>query len=549
MNFHDGFVERVFPINTTRRQVYDTGLQSGRNWVNKALKTKNMKSKEIGIEINLSKNPVKSRFSELAAKYIRGKGIQIGPMNKSFDIPSNASITHIDASCILGINKESSVEVGGHDYSESTPVKAYPFDKKQGFKEFKDKQLDFCIVADIIDQETNAEKILHDCLNILKPGGILYLIVSEGIYITNEIMDLQRNVKTENLDDHKPKYESQKSVVKNILDQFRSKEPDLLKVIDCIDDEIEEKKLHAFVIEKNHYVKKIFECLMAKKTNQSNDIGLDIIIPVYNAYEDLIRCLLSVLFHQEGSRIILINDNSTDLKIKDLFLKLKPFKSKNLVLLENFENQGFMKTVNRGIKFSKKDVILLNSNTIVTKNWIHKLKECANIDDKIGTVTPFTNNSAICSIPNFCEVNEVPTGFSIESFADFIEQISFKIYPEIPKAVDFCMYIKREILDKIDYFDQETFGKDYGEENDFSMRAIYAGYKNVLCDDTFIFHRGEASFSASKSEDTNKNLDTISRMYPEYFPTINQFINSNLLKKLNENIHLRIQTWDVSKKK
>ncbi len=571
-SFHGGFVERVFPTNTKRRKLYDTGLQSGRSLVNKGLeslrmdiskdnkqkeevtetkdeeKIRNMKFNEKGINITISKNLGKNKFSELAAKYIRGKGIQIGPRGRSFDIPSNASITHIDSFCIIYTN-ESSVGKGGHDHSESMPVQLHPFDKKQGFDDSKDEQFDFCIVTDIIEQATNSEKLITDCLNILKPGGILYLIFSEGIYKTNEIMGSQNNIKTENLDNHKANYQSRKYVVENILDQLRLKEPDLLKVIDYVDNEIDGKKLYALVIEKNHYVKKIFERLMAKKTNQSDDIGLDVIIPVYNAYEDLIRCLQSVLIHQEGSRIILINDKSTDPKIKDLFLKLKPFEFKNLVLLENSENQGFVKTVNRGMKFSKKDVILLNSDTVVTENWIRKLRECANTDYKIGTVTPFTNNGTICSIPDFCEVNEVPIGFSIESFADFIEKISFKTYPAIPTAVGFCMYIKREVLDKIGYFDQETFGKGYGEENDFCMRAIYAGYKNVLCDNTFIFHRGEASFSASKSLLIKKNLDTLSRMYPEYFPTVSQFINSNRLKKLNKNIHLRIKTWDVSKKR
>ena len=47
---------------------------------------------------------------------------------------------------------------------------------------------------------------------------------------------------------------------------------------------------------------------------------VDVIIPVFNAFEDLERCLASVERHRDGAsfRLILVNDASTDERIAPL---------------------------------------------------------------------------------------------------------------------------------------------------------------------------------------------------------------------------------------
>jgi len=281
----------------------------------------------------------------------------------------------------------------------------------------------------------------------------------------------------------------------------------------------------------------------------ASEIVLDVIIPIYNAYDELLKCLKSVLLYQDDYRLILINDNSSDRRIHELFEWLRPFLSKRMVLFENHENLGFVKTVNIGMRLSENDVILLNSDTIVTKNWTKKMRMCAYSNDNIATATPFTNNGTICSIPNFCEYNDLPEGFTIESYAQLIENVSMKKYPEIPTAIGFCMLIKRSIINAIGNFDEESFGLGYGEENDFCMRAAKKGYKHVLCDDTFIFHSGGTSFSGVKQKLIEDHSKILNNKYPEYLPLIHQFCTTNPLLPLHKNIKLRMQTCDVSGKK
>lgn len=243
-------------------------------------------------------------------------------------------------------------------------------------------------------------------------------------------------------------------------------------------------------------------------------MGIDIIIPIYNAYDDLTQCVHSIYKYTNliNNRLILINDNSTDKKIKPFLDKQK---SDNVIVIHNETNKGFSNNINIGMLQSKdRDVILLNSDTIVTKNWVDKIVACAYSDVSIGTVTPLSNNATLCSVPNFCEENSLPEGITVDKMADIVEECSLKKYPRITVANGFCMFIKREVINTIGMFDAETFGRGYGEENDFCNRAEQMGYIHVMCDDTYIYHSGTKSFSSNEKKHYIKAHERI--LYERY---------------------------------
>jgi GT2 family glycosyltransferase/glycosyltransferase involved in cell wall biosynthesis len=276
---------------------------------------------------------------------------------------------------------------------------------------------------------------------------------------------------------------------------------------------------------------------------------IDVIVPVYNAYEDMCRCLRSLLRYQDIYRIVIVNDCSTDNRIPSLLEKIQNVNISTIKIINNRENQGFVKSVNTGMKFSKNDVILLNSDTIVTVNWARKLRTCAYSKKNIATVTPFTNNGTICSIPEFCKNNQIPLGFSIDSFGKFVKDLSFEQYPEIPTAVGFCMYIKREVLETIGFFDDISYGKGYCEENDFCMKATKSGYTHRLCDNTFIYHVGERSFSQTRNERIEKNMKILSGRYPEYVPLVTHFCEVNPLSDQQRYFTSKLGIWEHNKEK
>lgn len=139
-------------------------------------------------------------------------------------------------------------------------------------------------------------------------------------------------------------------------------------------------------------------------------MAVDIIVPIYNAFEDLQICLDSIYKNTDlqGNRLILINDNSPDERIKP-YLDKQSETHGNVIVIHNGSNKGFSANINLGMAQSQdNDVILLNSDTVVTRNWVEKMTACAYSDPAVGTVTPVSNNATLCSVPLFCEENKLP---------------------------------------------------------------------------------------------------------------------------------------------
>lgn len=227
---------------------------------------------------------------------------------------------------------------------------------------------------------------------------------------------------------------------------------------------------------------------------------VDIIIPIYNAFDDLQICIESLMKNTDlqTHRLILINDCSPDERVRPY---LDSLKAGHVLVFHNEKNLGFSGNINLGMRqSSENDVLLLNSDTVVTKNWIEKMLKCAYSDRTIGTVTPLSNNATLCSVPVFCQENRLPEYLSIDRAAEIVERVSFCDYPRITVAHGFCMFVKREVIDKIGGFDAETFQRGYGEENDFCNRAEQAGYIHVMCDNVYIYHSGTKSFISKEKE-------------------------------------------------
>jgi len=251
---------------------------------------------------------------------------------------------------------------------------------------------------------------------------------------------------------------------------------------------------------------------------------IDVIVPIYDAYEELTACLASVQKHSSDYRLILIDDCSTDERIGALFRRLSAKRSSNVVLLRNERNLGFVGTANRGMALGRNDVVLLNSDCVVTGGWLDKMRRCAGSDSRIGTITPFSNNAEICSFPSFCRNNPPPEDPELINRA--MELAAVPLYPDIPTAVGFCMFVRRELIREIGVFDP-IFGKGYGEENDFSMRASKAGYRNVLCDDTFVVHLGSRSFGSHRQTMVEQNLVKVLSKHSDYMKIVREFIEKD----------------------
>lgn len=245
--------------------------------------------------------------------------------------------------------------------------------------------------------------------------------------------------------------------------------------------------------------------------------SVNVVVPVYRGVAETRRCLDSLLGSDLPSdcRITLIDDCGPEPEMADLLRCYADVQ--RVTLLHNPENQGFVVSVNRGmVHWPDHDPVLLNSDTEVPPGWLQRLQHCAYSVANVGTVTPFSNNATICSYPRFCMDNQMPEGTSLSGLDKLFQTANRGISIDIPTAVGFCMLIRRECLNEIGLFDVKNFGRGYGEENDFCMRAIKKGWRHVLCGDTFVFHAGAVSFANEHSIRTKAAQAVLENLHPRY---------------------------------
>ncbi len=261
-------------------------------------------------------------------------------------------------------------------------------------------------------------------------------------------------------------------------------------------------------------------------------------MPVFNAFPEAVACLESVVRCTEAPcRLLVVDDAST---AGELAAALPPAVRQwpGLVVLRNDRNLGFVRSCNRGMREAgEDDVVLLNSDTLVTPGWLRKLRAAAGSRPRVATVTPLSNNGTVASVPLFLEDNALPAGYTVDGFAALVEQAAHRERPLLPTCVGFCVYIRREALKEVGLFDEERFGRGYGEENDFSCRAQARGFADLLDDATFIFHRGQCSFGTDRNELSCRHMAVLDRLHPEYRARVQAFVESNPLRAIQRRIH------------
>lgn len=256
---------------------------------------------------------------------------------------------------------------------------------------------------------------------------------------------------------------------------------------------------------------------------------VDIIVPIYRGLADTQLCINSVLASACTTpyRLIAINDASPEPEVAD-WLRTRAAQDSRITLLENAENLGFVGTVNRGMALSThNDVLLLNSDTEVANDWLDRIHRAAYSDSRIASVTPLSNNATICSYPQFCKDNALPSGYDTAQLDALCARTNPGAAVDVPTGVGFCMYIRRDCLEQVGLFDTDNFGKGYGEENDFCQRALQAGWRNLHLLDTFVLHTGGVSFGDSKSPREKAAMQTLRRLHPLYERDVMAFVQQD----------------------
>jgi GT2 family glycosyltransferase/2-polyprenyl-3-methyl-5-hydroxy-6-metoxy-1,4-benzoquinol methylase len=266
------------------------------------------------------------------------------------------------------------------------------------------------------------------------------------------------------------------------------------------------------------------------------DPVVEVVVPIYGNLPLVQRCLRSVEAASGhcAYHLTLVNDASPEPAVRE-WLHQYAVSHPGVTVIENARNLGFVETVNLGMRLAgRRDVVLLNSDTEVANDWLDRLRAAALSQESVGTVTPFSNNATICSYPQFCVDNPLLPGHDTASTDRLCAAVNRGRAVDIPTAVGFCMYIRRACLDRVGEFDAANFGKGYGEENDFCLRATALGWRHLHALDVFVYHEGGASFKESRVALQANALQAIRRLHPGYEDMIREFVQRDPARPFRE---------------
>ncbi len=256
---------------------------------------------------------------------------------------------------------------------------------------------------------------------------------------------------------------------------------------------------------------------------------IDIVLPVYNAFDLLQDCLARVERHTDLPwRLIVIEDGSTDARVRPFLRDWAAARPGQVELLENPANLGFIRSVNRGLARALEDdeatgpVVLLNSDALVPEAWAGRLAAPL-ADPDVASVTPMSNDAEIFSVPAIC-VRTVLNPGQAAAIDAVARRIPGDVTLSAPTGVGFCMAMARDWLRRAPELDT-AFGRGYGEEVDWCRKLAAQGARHLGLPGLFVEHRGGESFgSAEKRALVARNNDIVARRYPGYDQSVQDFI-------------------------
>nr|WP_294513565.1 glycosyltransferase [uncultured Rhodopila sp.] len=285
--------------------------------------------------------------------------------------------------------------------------------------------------------------------------------------------------------------------------------------------------------------------LRADATAPAEPVGADgrkrettVIVPVHNGAKVAVACLASLLASGlTRARILVVDDGSTD---ADLVTALDALaRRRKIELLRHDVARGFTASANAGMRAAQgRDVVLLNSDTLVPSGWLGRLRDAAYSARDIGSVTPLSNDATILSYPGNAGTNPVPDQAETNRLDRLAERANAGSLVEVPVGIGFCLFLRRDCLNATGLFRQDVFAQGYGEENDLCLRARMLGWRNVALTGLFVGHMGGTSFGSDAAHLRARNAKILEQLHPGQQALIERFIARDPLAEARRRIDL-----------
>lgn len=265
-------------------------------------------------------------------------------------------------------------------------------------------------------------------------------------------------------------------------------------------------------------------------------------VPVFGGFDVFAQCFAGLLAHTDSAaaQILICDDASVDPKFESFVRETVQDGewAHAVAYMRRPRNEGFVESVNSALAVSSPaDVVLLNSDCIVSAGWLEGLRAAAYSDSRVATATALTNAGTIVSIPHRNRpLPQLPQDLVAATVAEAVADSSQSLHPDLPTCIGHCVYIRRSAVELVGRFDV-AFSPGYGEEVDFSQRCVVHGLRHVLADAVFVYHRHGGSFGhGERVQRLRAEHDLIvSSRYPyydEWVTEVSRDANSPLSRSL-----------------
>lgn len=237
---------------------------------------------------------------------------------------------------------------------------------------------------------------------------------------------------------------------------------------------------------------------------------VEIVIPVHNALKETLECLDSLGRCTTVPIMVHLIDDGSDAPVAaalEAYASERPW----IRVHSLGQNRGYTFAADFGIRKAQSNwVVLLNSDTVVTRGWLEGMIRCARSDPKIAFVGPLSNAASYQSIPHLYDaagkfkVNSLPPGLTPDDVANVVRRVSTRDYPDAPLLNGFCTLMNRSTFLAVGGLNHGAFPAGYGEENDICIRVRKAGGRLAIADDVYVFHHKSASFGNARRAQLSK---------------------------------------------
>lgn len=208
-----------------------------------------------------------------------------------------------------------------------------------------------------------------------------------------------------------------------------------------------------------------------------------VIVLAYGKVEKTKVCVENILKYTTGVPFELwLLDNGSEENDTLEYFKSVEYESKKIIkITKNITGVFAMDKIIPTI--TSEYLAIIPNDVIVTINWLENLLACAESDPKIGVACPVSTNisnrqeEGLGGFTNLEEMQAKAAKFNKSDWRKWEERLRI-----IPSAT---LY-RREIFDEAGVFDV-GFIHDFGDD-DYFFRVRRAGYKMMVCRDTFVHH-------------------------------------------------------------